>query len=207
MPEAEAAAAPFDPFDVTKVWPHAAYPLHDVGIMELNRNPADYFAAIEQAAFSPSNVVPGIGVSPDRMLQARIFSYADAHRHRLGAHYAALPVNAPKVSLPHGHAAATPLAPPVHGRHKPAFPNLVVQPTAPARTLRAGNDDYSQVAALFRLFDAGQRQRLFTNIAASLQGVAEDIVARQLGHFREVDPAYADGVAAALGRRAAQAAE
>ncbi len=93
----------YNPFDLTKVWPHADYPLIDVGVMELNRNPDNYFAEIEQAAFSPSNIVPGIGFSPDKMLQARIFSYADAHRYRLGTHYEALPVNAPKCPVHHYH--------------------------------------------------------------------------------------------------------
>ena len=96
MPESDADQTPYNPFDLTKVWPHSDYPCIDVGTLELNRNPENYFAEIEQAAFSPSNIVPGIGFSPDKMLQARIFSYADAHRHRLGTHYESLPVNAPK---------------------------------------------------------------------------------------------------------------
>lgn len=96
MPEADAAKMPYNPFDLTKVWPHKDYPPIEIGTLELNRNPDNYFAEIEQAAFSPSNVVPGIGFSPDKMLQARIFSYADAHRYRLGTHYEALPVNAPR---------------------------------------------------------------------------------------------------------------
>ncbi|HEY0281874.1 MAG TPA: catalase, partial [Rhizomicrobium sp.] len=96
MPETDADKTPYNPFDLTKVWPHSDYPLIEVGVMELNRNPDNYFTEIEQAAFSPSNIVPGIGLSPDKMLQARIFSYADAHRHRLGTHYEALPVNEPK---------------------------------------------------------------------------------------------------------------
>ena len=91
---------PYNPFDLTKVWPHGDFPPIDIGVMELNRNADNYFAEIEQAAFSPSNIVPGIGFSPDKMLQARIFSYADAHRYRLGTHYEALPVNQPKVPGP-----------------------------------------------------------------------------------------------------------
>jgi len=86
MPGADADRTPYNPFDLPKVWPHADYPLIEVGVLELNRNPANYFAQIEQAAFSPSNVVPGLGHSPDKMLQARIFSYADARRYRLGTH-------------------------------------------------------------------------------------------------------------------------
>ena len=95
MPEADVGKHWYNPFDLTKVWPHADYPLIEVGVMELNRNPDNYFQEIEQAAFSPSNVVPGIGFSPDKMLQARVFSYADAHRYRLGTHYEMLPVNRP----------------------------------------------------------------------------------------------------------------
>ncbi len=103
MPEEDAEKTPYNPFDLTKVWPHGDYPCIDVGVMELNRNPDNYFAEIEQAAYSPSNIVPGIGFSPDKMLQARVFSYADAHRHRLGTHYEALPVNAPRCPVHHYH--------------------------------------------------------------------------------------------------------
>ena len=105
MPEADAEKTTYNPFDLTKVWPHADYPVIEVGVLELNRNADNYFAEIEQVAFSPSNKVPGIGYSPDKMLQARVFSYADAHRYRLGTHYEALPVNAPegrRPSLPQG---------------------------------------------------------------------------------------------------------
>src|SRR5438045_8293183 len=94
----------WNPFDLTKVWPHGDCPVIDVGMLELNRNPDNYFAEIEQAAFAPSNIVPGIGFSPDKMLQARVFSYADAHRYRLGTHYEALPVNAPRCPVQHYHA-------------------------------------------------------------------------------------------------------
>src|ERR1700692_3350869 len=104
MPEEEAETYRWNPFDLTKVWPHADYPLIDVGILELNRNPEHYFAEIEQAAFSPSNIVPGIGFSPDKMLQGRIFAYADAHRYRVGTHYEMLPVNRPKTAVHHYHA-------------------------------------------------------------------------------------------------------
>jgi len=223
MPELEADRQPFNPFDLTKVWSHKNFPLIEVGIVELNRNADNYFAEIEQLALSPSNVVPGIGFSPDKMLQARIFSYADAHRHRIGTHYEALPVNAPHV--------------PVHNYNKdgamrftrndsgnpdayyePNSFNGPVQDTSvkepPLRIAgdadrynhRDGNDDYGQVAALFRLFDEGQRQRLFNNIAAAMQGVPGEIVERQLTHFGRVDPAYAAGVRAALAAASAQKA-
>ena len=103
MREADADKTPYNPFDLTKVWPHKDYPLIEVGVLELNRNPENYFAEIEQVAMSPSNIVPGIGFSPDKMLQARIFAYADAHRYRLGTHYEALPVNAPRCPVHHYH--------------------------------------------------------------------------------------------------------
>ena len=103
MPEADAGKHWYNPFDLTKVWPHGDYPLIEIGVMELNRNPDNYFAEIEQAAFAPKNIVPGISFSPDKMLQARIFSYADAHRYRLGTHYEALPVNRAKCPVHHYH--------------------------------------------------------------------------------------------------------
>jgi catalase len=214
MPEADADKTPYNPFDLTKVWPHADYPLIEVGEMVLNQNPDNYFAEIEQAAFSPSNIVPGIGFSPDKMLQARIFAYADAHRHRLGTHYEALPVNAPKC--------------PVHNYHKdgqmrffannpnPAAyyepnsfdgpvegpdatePPLKISGDAARYNHREGNDDYTQPRALFNLFDAGQKQRLFSNIAAAMAGVPSFIVERQLGHFDKVHPEYGAGVRKAL---------
>ena len=96
MPENDAATVPYHPFDLTKVWPHKDYPLIEVGVMELNRNPENFFAEVEQAAFNPANVVPGIGFSPDRMLQGRLFSYGDAQRYRLGVNHHQIPVNAPR---------------------------------------------------------------------------------------------------------------
>ncbi|MEO3427569.1 catalase [Pelagibius sp. CAU 1746] len=215
MPETEAGKTPYNPFDLTKVWPHGDYPLIEVGVMELNRNPDNYFAEIEQAAFSPSNVVPGIGFSPDKMLQARIFSYADAHRYRLGTHYEALPVNAPKCPVRHYHKDG-PMRffannPTPDAYYEPnsfdgpkqdesyAEPPLKISGDAERYNHRDGNDDYTQPGNLFRLMDAGQQQRLFSNIAAAMQGVPEEIVQRQLVHFHRADPAYGAGVAKALG--------
>jgi catalase len=216
MPEQDAEKTPYNPFDLTKVWPHADYPLIEVGEMELNRNPDNYFAEIEQAAFSPSNVVPGIGFSPDKVLQARIFAYADAHRYRLGTHYEALPVNAPKCPMHHyhkdgsmrffqndtGNADAYYEPNSVDGpAQDDSFrePPLRISGDADRYNHREGNDDYVQPRALFALFDEAQRQRLFANIAAAMQGVPIDIVARQIEHFRKVDPDYARGVTEALG--------
>jgi catalase len=216
MPEAEAGTTPYNPFDLTKVWPHADYPLIDVGVVELNRNPDNYFAEIEQAAFSPSNVVPGIGHSPDKMLQARIFSYADAHRYRLGTHYEALPVNQPKCPVHHYHKDGAmrffrndtgnpdayyepnSLGGPAQDPSV-AEPPLRITGAADRYDHREGNDDYGQPRALFNLMDQGQKDRLFANIAAAMQGVPADIVERQLGHFALVHPDYAAGVRRALG--------
>ena len=103
MTEAEAAKTPYNPFDLTKVWPHKDFPLIEVGVLELNRNPDNYFAEVEQAGFSPANVVPGISHSPDKMLQVRIFGYADAHRYRLGVNYESLPVNRPRCPVHNYH--------------------------------------------------------------------------------------------------------
>ncbi|MDI9546574.1 MAG: catalase [Chloroflexota bacterium] len=218
MPETDADKTPYNPFDLTKVWPHGDYPLIDVGIMELNRNPDNYFAQIEQAAFSPSNIVPGIGFSPDKMLQARIFSYADAHRYRLGTHYEALPVNMPRCPVNHYHKdgpmrffANNPnpdayyepnsFNGPVE-RPETAEPPLRIAGDADRYDHRQGNDDYSQPRALFNLFDDGQKARLFSNIADAMQGVPDYIVERQLGHFEKVHPDYAAGVRAALAVKA-----
>jgi catalase len=217
MPELDAEKTPYNPFDLTKVWPHADYPLIEVGIVELNRNPNNYFAEIEQAAFSPSNIVPGIGFSPDKMLQARIFSYADAHRHRLGTHYEALPVNAPRSPMHHYHKDGAmrffPNNPNPDAYYEPnSFGGPVQRPdvTEPPLKIagdadrfdhRDGNDDYSQPRALFNLFDEAQKARLFSNIAGAMAGVPEFIIERQLGHFEQVHPDYAAGIRAALAAR------
>ncbi len=214
MPELDAETTPHNPFDLTKVWPHADYPLIPVGTMELNRNPDNYFSEVEQAAYSPSNIVPGIGFSPDKVLQARIFSYADAHRYRLGTHYEALPVNAPKCPVHHYHADgsmrffenfANPDAyyePNSFGGPKQdpqaKEPPLKISGDADRYDHRDGNDDYSQARALFNLFDAGEKQRTCENVAGSMTGVPAFIVERALGHFEKIDPAYAAGIRKAL---------
>jgi len=215
MPEKEAETTPYNPFDLTKVWPHADYPLIEVGEFELNRNPDNYFAEIEQAAFSPSNIVPGIGFSPDKMLQARVFSYADAHRHRLGTHYEALPVNRPKCPVHHYHKDGAmnfmgqqsgvtdayyepnSFGGPVEDPSV-AEPPLRIDGDAARYDHREGNDDYSQPRALHDLMDAAQQNRLYCNTAADMQGVPQDIIDRMLAHYDKVSKAYGDGVRAAL---------
>jgi catalase len=225
MPESDVGKHWYNPFDLTKVWPHGDYPPIDIGIMELNRNPENYYAEIEQVAFAPSNKVPGIGFSPDKMLQARVFSYADAHRYRLGTHYEALPVNAPKSGAAHYHKDG-PMRFFPNGANPDAYyePNSfggpVERPDAkePALTLsgaadrynhRDGNDDYRQPRALFELFDQAQRDRLAMNIAEAMAGVPQEIIERQLGHFDKVHPDYGAGVRKALASLAghAEAAE
>jgi catalase len=214
MPEQEAKTWRWNPFDLTKVWPHADYPLIEVGELELNCNPENYFAEVEQSAFSPSNIVPGIGFSPDKMLQARVFSYADAHRYRIGTHYELLPVNRPKSPVRTYHADGPMRFDAPKGADAYYEPNSFDGPVQDARLAepplrisgdadrydhRDGNDDYTQPGNLFRLMTPGEQQRLFQNIAAAMEGVPEHIVQRQLGHFHKADPAYAAGVARALG--------
>lgn len=216
MPELDAEKTPYNPFDLTKVWPHADYPLIEVGIMELNRNADNYFAEIENAAYSPSNIIPGIGFSPDKVLQARIFSYADAHRYRLGTHYETLPVNAPKCPVHHYHkdgqmntyggklgnpdAYYEPNS--VAGSPKEdrsfAEPPLKISGDADRYDHREGNDDYSQARALHDLMDKDQQSRLYSNTAASMQGVPQEIIDRALGHYEKISMAYANGIRAAL---------
>ena len=214
MPELDAEKTPYDPFDLTKIWPHADYPLIEVGVVELNRNPAHYFAEIEQSSFSPSNIVPGIGFSPDKMLQGRIFAYADAHRYRVGTHYEALPVNRPRSPVNHYHADGPMRFDAPQGGdayYEPnsfdgpaqapgyAEPPLKISGDADRYDHREGNDDYTQAGNLFRLLPADEKERLFRNIAEAMAGVPETIVQRQLAHFLKADPAYGQGVANALG--------
>ncbi len=216
MGEMDAEKTSYNPFDLTKVWPHSEYPVIDIGVMELNRNPENYFAEIENAAFSPSNIVPGIGFSPDKMLQARIFSYADAHRHRLGTHYEQLPINQPKCPVHHYHKDgsmnfAGPKSGNVDAFYEPNSvagsavedtsvqePPLKISGDMARYNHRDGNDDYVQVRALFNLFDAGQKSRLCSNIAATMGGVPGEIIERQLAHFDLVHADYGNGVRAAL---------
>ena len=214
MPEADAETYKVNPFDLTKVWPHQDYPLIEVGILELNRNPENYFAEVEQAAFAPANVVPGVGHSPDKMLQARIVSYTDAHRHRIGVNYQSLPVNAPRCPVFHYHrdgamrfdgngGGAVNYEPNSFGGPQEcpaqAEPPLALSGAVARHDHRAGNDDYTQAGDLFRLLGAAQQERLFGNIARHMAGVPREIQMRQICHFFRADPLYGMGVARALG--------
>jgi len=214
MTEAEADKTPYDPFDLTKIWPHKDYPLIQVGSLELNRNPENYFAEIEQAAFSPANVVPGIGHSPDKMLQFRIFAYADAHRYRLGVNYESLPVNRPRCPVQTYHRDGAMRFDGGGGRtvnyepnsfggpvEDPRFeePPLRISGDAARYDHRLGNDDYKQAGALFRLMSREQQKQLVGNIGAAMRGVPEPIQLRQIAHFLKADADYGRGVAEGLG--------
>jgi catalase len=218
MTEAQAERSPFNPFDLTKVWPHADYPLQEVGVLELNRNPENYFAEVEQAAFTPANVVPGIGFSPDRMLQARLFSYGDAQRYRLGVNAHQIPVNAPRCLFHSFHRDGTMRVDGNHGRLRGYVPNSVgewedsprlAEPALPLSGAamhwdhRADTDYFSQPRALFNLMSQPERQRLFDNTARSLSAATIEVRHRHVRNCAQADPAYGAGVAGALKRRKA----
>ncbi|RUT51409.1 catalase [Campylobacter fetus] len=214
MTEEEANNCKFNPFDLTKIWPHAEYPLIPVGVMTLNKNPENYFNEVEQAAFSPSNIVPGISYSPDRMLQARIFSYPDAQRYRIGVHYQQLDVNKPIVDVnnyyvggsmnngsykqePHAYYEPNSFGGPAENK---AYlePDLAISNAAQRFDHRIDTDYYSNAAALFAILPADEKERLYSNIAESMDGVEDFIIERALGHFEKINPAYAAGVKTAL---------
>ena len=203
-----------NPFDLTKVWPHGDFPLIEVGVMELNRNPENYFTEVEQAAFAPANVVPGISFSPDKMLQARILSYPDAHRYRVGINYESLPVNKPHVPVNNYHRDGSMRFDDNGGIGPNYEPNSMGGPVEDPQYLeppfpvdgdgarydhREGNDDYTQAGDLFRLIGADAQARLIENIVGGMQGVPRRVQVRQLVHFYRADPAYGEGVAKGLG--------
>ncbi len=214
MPEKEAESYAINPFDLTKVWPHRDYPLQEVGELELNRNPENYFAEVEQAAFEPRNLVPGMGYSPDKMLQGRLISYPDAHRYRLGANYDSLPVNRPQCPYHtyhrdgamrfDGNGGASPNYEPNSFGGPVQDPAYRERPVAVAGTVarhdhRADGDYYTQPGNLFRLMTAAERERLIGNIVAAMGTVPRRIQELQIQHFLKADPAYGAGVAQGLG--------
>jgi len=218
MPEAEAKTYHINPFDLTKVWPHGDYPVIDVGYFELNENPKNYFAEIEQSAFEPRNVVPGMGFSPDRMLQGRLISYPDAHRYRLGVNYDSLPVNQPRCPFATYHRDGA-MRYGDNGGDSPNYePNSFGGPTQDTRFKERpttypsaevarydhrelDGDYYTQPGNLFRLMKPDAQQRLVENIAGSLGQVEQRIQDLQINHFYKCDPKYGEGVAKAIGRR------
>jgi len=215
MPEKDAGSYHVNPFDLTKVWPHKDYPLIDVGVLELNRNPENYFAEVEQSAFSPANVVPGISFSPDKMLQSRLFSYGDAQRYRLGVNHHQIPVNAPKCPFHSYHRDGAMRTDGNQGgtigyepnskgewQEQPDFsePPLAIEGAADHWNHRVDEDYYSQPGNLFRLMTPEKQQLLFENTARSLGGASKEIQQRHIANCTKADPAYGAGVAAALER-------
>ena len=203
-----------------KVWPHKDYPLLEVGVVKLNRNPENFFAEVEQAAFNPANVVPGIGFSPDKMLQGRLFAYGDAQRYRLGGNHHQIPVNAPRCPVHSYHRDGAMRVDGNHGSTLGYEPNeqgewaeqadlreppLALSGAADHWSHREDRDYYSQPGALFRLMTAAQRQALFDNTARSIGEAPREIQLRHIRHCLKADPAYGAGVAKALGIPASEA--
>jgi catalase len=215
MPEADAARMPYNPFDLTKVWYHKDYPLIEVGVMELNRNPENYFAEVEQAAFNPANIVPGIGFSPDKMLQGRLFSYGDAQRYRLGVNHHLIPVNASRcpfhsyhrdgaMRVDGNHGGTLGYEPNSYGewQEQPGFsePPLDLEGAAACWNFREDDDDYyTQPGLLFRLMSAEQQAVLCANTGRAMGDAPHEVKVRHIGNCLKADPAYGKGVADALG--------
>ncbi len=216
MPEADAATYRFHPFDLTKVWSKKDYPLIEVGEFELNRNPDNYFADVEQAAFTPANFVPGVGPSPDRMLQGRLFSYGDAARYRVGVNHHQIPVNYPRgaknVNTYHrdgqgrvdGNQGGVPgYTPNSYGRFEDqpeyADPALAIEGPADRFDYRQDDDNYfEQPGDLFRLMSPEQQQALFANTARAIDGASEATIERHIHNCTQADPAYGEGVRNAI---------
>jgi catalase len=221
MTEEQAKKFRWNPFDVTKVWPHKEYPLIEAGVMELNEIPANYFADVEQAAFAPSHTVDGIGLSPDKMLQGRILAYPDAHRYRLGANYEQLPVNRPIVPV-HNHQRDGFMSVEGNGGsasnyYPNSFDGIVADKNykEPEMKLdsnvadtydRNKNDDdfYTQPGLLFRkVMNDQEKRNTINNFVGALKGVTgpkkKEIITRQLNHFYKADKELALKIAKGLG--------
>ena len=220
MPFDEAKSYRFNPFDLTKVWPHGDYPLIEVGQLTLNRNPTDFHTEIEQAAFEPNNLVAGIGPSPDKMLLGRLFSYADAHRARLGVNYKQIPVNAPKAPVhsysKDGAMRVQNVSDPVYAPNTKGGPQAdpVRDPylekwdasgefTRAAYTPHKDDDDCIQAGTLIRkVMDAAQRDRLVSNVVGHLKGgVSKPMQKRAIQYWRNIDKRTGDRIAKRVGGR------
>lgn len=221
MTEAESRTYHINPFDLTKVWPHGDYPLIDVGVIELNKNPDNYFQDVEQAAFAPAHVVDGIGYSPDKMLQGRLLSYPDAHRYRLGANYEQIPVNRCPFATNNYQRDGQMRVDGNGGSAPNYFPNsfdsIVVDESykEPAwelesnvagwydRNVAGENDHYTQPGNLFRLLVPEQQQNLINNVVGAMSGIEgpkkDEIINRQLCHWFRADPRLGMGIAQGLG--------
>jgi catalase len=214
MTEDQAKTHKHNPFDLTKVWPKRDYPLIEVGVLELNRYPDNYFAEVEQAAFSPANIVPGIGFSPDKMLQGRLFSYGDTQRYRLGVNFNQIPINAPKCPYMSYHRDGLMRVDGNQGSTLSYYPNsagiwgnapesgvppLPIDGEAMHWDHRVEDDHWEQPGNLFRLMTPDQRQALFGNTARAMGNAAIHIKERHVANCMRADTAYGDGVAKALG--------
>jgi len=215
MTQEQAKAMPYNPFDLTKVWYKKEFPLIEVGVLELNKNPDNYFQDVEQAAFNPAAVVPGIGFSPDKMLQGRLFSYGDAQRYRLGVNHHQIPVNRPRCYANPSHrdgqmrvdgnaGSTVGYEPNSFGawQEQPEYrePFLELSGDGGAWNFREDDSDYyTQPGKLFRLMSPAQQQVLCENTARAMEGVPEFIKIRHIKNCMQADPAYGKGVAAALG--------
>jgi len=214
MPETDAEKVPYHPFDLTKVWPHKDYPLIEVGVMELNRNPENFYADVEQSAFAPNNLVPGISVSPDKMLQARLFAYSDAQRYRLGVNHHQIPVNAARCPVHSNHRDGAMRVDGNYGSNLHYTPNsygqwdaqpeyreppLKINGNADFWNFREDDADYfKQPGDLFRLMSPAQQQVLFENTARAMGDAPDFIKQRHIANCSKADPAYGAGVAKAL---------
>ncbi len=210
----EAKANPFNPFDLTKKWDEELFPLMDVGILELNRNPENYFAEVEQAAFSPANIVSGISFSPDKMLQARLFAYGDAQRYRLGVNHYLIPVNKPRcpitgysrdgqMRVDGNYGAKIGYEPNSYGawqeQHSYKEPKIPVDGDGDAWNPRDDDDDYySQPRKLYHSFSPEQKQRLYANTARAMASCPEFIKKRHIENCSKADPEYGNGIANAM---------
>lgn len=213
MPFTEAEDYRLNPFDLTKVWPHSDFPLHEVGKLVLDRNPTDFHTQVEQAAFEPNNMIPGIGASPDKMLLARMFAYADAHRARLGVNYKQIPVNSPKCPV---HSYSKDGAMRVENSSDPVYaPNSKGGPSADASffregdswpaegqmvrkayTLRRDDDDFSQPRALINeIMDDAARERLVNNVTGHLKdGVGPEVLERAFTYWKNIDQSVGERI-------------
>lgn len=215
MTEEQALKMPYNPFDLTKVWYKKDFPLIEVGYLELNRNPENYFAEVEQSAFNPANIVPGIGFSPDKMLQGRLFSYGDAQRYRLGVNHNQIPVNAPRCPFNSYHRdgqmrvnnnAGSTLGyePNSYGKwqEQPEYkePPLALNGAADHWNFREDdNDYYTQPGKLFRLMSPEQKKVLFENTVRSMGDIPKEIKLRHISNCYKADPEYGQGLAEVLG--------
>ena len=214
MTEEQAKKHKDNPFDITKVWSQKDFPLIEVGILELNRNPENYFADVEQAAFNPSNFVPGIGLSPDKLLQGRLFAYGDAQRYRLGVNHTSIPVNAPKTPVHSYHRDGMMRVDGNYGATKGYHPNsygeweqqkeyaeppLVVEGTVAHHDAYINDDCFYQPGDLYRLMTTDKRDILINNTAGNIAAVSDNVKYRHTAHCYLADAEYGTRLAAALG--------